>query len=90
MAQALEVEISRSELAQTFTMWMFTTNWILTLVSAYLTFTAVTKGRVNFTVVILHCSMALAIPSIWKLYISPPPFGASLGMLRRNVRSFTV
>jgi len=80
-ARVLEVEISRSELAQAFTMWMFATNWILTLASAYLTFAAVTKGRVDFTVFILHGSMALAIPSIWKLYIGPPPFGASLDVV---------
>jgi hypothetical protein len=80
-ARALEVEIRRSILPQALTMSMFTTTWVLTILSAYITFSAVTTGRVGFAAVILHGSVAFAIASIRGLYLSPPPFGAFLGTL---------
>jgi hypothetical protein len=79
-AHALEVEIRRSKLPQALTLCMFATNWVLTIVSTCIAFSAVTKGRVGFAAVILHGSMALAITGIRELYLSPPPFGAFLGM----------
>jgi hypothetical protein len=82
VAHALEAEISRSELAQALTLCMFATDWVLTIVSAYIVFSAATKGRVDFVVIILHGSVGLAILGIRKLYVSSPPFGAFLGILR--------
>ena len=82
VARALEVEISRSKFMRGLTMSMFATNWALTIASAYIVFTAVTKGRVDFMVVILYGSMGMAILGIQKFYINPPPFGALLGMFR--------
>lgn len=79
-ARALEVEISRSKLPQALTMCMSATTWVLTIASSYITFSAVTKGRVGFAAVILHGSVAFAIASIRELYLSSPPFGAFLGM----------
>jgi hypothetical protein len=84
IAHALEVEISRSKFAQALTMCMFATNWVLTIASAHIVFSAVTKGRVDFMAVILHSSVALAILGIRRLYVSPPPFGAFLGILCHN------
>jgi len=78
VAHALDVEISHSRLTQGISLCMFATNWILTITSAYITFSAVTKGRVGFAVVILHGSMVFAILGIRGLYASSPPFGAFL------------
>ena len=80
-AHALEVKIRESILLQALTMCMFTTTWVLTILLAYITFSAVMKGKVGFMAVILHSSVAFAIASIWELYLSPPPFGAFLGTL---------
>ena len=82
VARALEVEVGRSKLIKALNMCMFATNWALTIASAYVVFSAVTKGRVDFMIVILYSSMAMAILSIQKFYINPPPFGTLLGMPR--------
>ena len=80
-SRALDVDIRRSKSAHILNVCIFTTNWVLTLVSAYIAGKAATNGRVDFAVVMVHGSMALAIPNIRKLYISPPPFGAFIGIL---------
>ena len=82
VAHALEVEISRSKFTQALNMCMFATNWGLTIASTYVVISAVTKGRVDFMVVILYSSMGVAILGIQKFYVNPPPFGEFLGMRR--------
>jgi len=80
-SSTLEVEIRRSESAKALNMCIFATNWILTLVTAYIAGKAATNRRVDFATVVFHGSIALVIPSIRKLYIDPPPFGAFPGTL---------
>lgn len=84
VAHVLEVEICRSKSARALAFCMFTTNWALTIMSAYLAFSAIRTGRVSFAMVILHASMMLAIPSIRSLYVSLEPLGAFSGMFRHT------
>jgi len=75
-SRALDVQIRHSKSAKMLNICIFATNWALTLVSTYIACKATTTGRVDFAVVLVHGSMVLAISSIRKLYVSPPPFGA--------------
>jgi hypothetical protein len=80
-SRMLTVVIRYSTLALALTACMFTANWVLTLASLYIAFSAVTKGRVTWSAFMLHGTMALVIPSIRKLYLCPPPFGVFLGVV---------
>jgi hypothetical protein len=80
-SRMLTVVIRYSVFTLALTMCMFAANWALTLTSLYITFSAMTKGRVTWSAFTLHGTMALAIPWIRKLYLCPPPFGVFLGLV---------
>lgn len=78
-SRALAIAIQHSAFTLALTACMFVANWVLTLASLYIAFSAMKKGRVTWSAFILHSTMALVIPSIRKLYLCPPPFGVFLG-----------
>lgn len=75
-SSALTVEIKRSDLSQALNVCILVTSWVLTLGLAYVTVTGARNGRVDFMVLFLYVSVALAIASLRRLLVSqPPPFG---------------
>jgi len=82
-SRMLTIAVRYSTLTLALTTSMFVANWILTLGSLFITFSAVKKGKVTWPVFMLHSAMVLVIPSIRKLYLCPPPFGKFLGAVQR-------
>ena len=79
-SRALEVEFRRSKPSgSTITMCMLAMSWALTLVSAYITLVAMTKGRIDSTTITIHASTVLGILGIWIVYADGQPFRADLG-----------
>jgi len=68
-SRALEVKIARSKLARALTSCISAANWLLTYLSAHVTFAAVTKKNADFFTVFLHGCMMLAVLVTWKLSI---------------------
>ena len=80
-SRALSIVIQYSAFALVFTGCMFATNWIFTLASLYITFSAVKKGQVTWHAFALNSTMILVVHSIRKLYLCPLPFGMVLGVV---------
>lgn len=78
-SRALTLAISRSILAQAFTMCMLLVNWALTVGTLYMTLVVlVRKEKMNDAVLALPITMVLTIPVIRALFIGTPPFGILL------------
>jgi hypothetical protein len=86
----LEVEYRPYSSSGAFTMCVLVTSWTLTLVSVYVSLVAMTKGRVDFTAIILHAFTALAILGLWEGWLGKQSFGAYLGSLGFYLQSTTV
>lgn len=78
-SRMLTIGVRYSTFALALTACMFITNWILTLASLCIAFSAMAKGKVTWSALILHSTMILVIPSIRNLYLCPPPFGTFIG-----------
>ena len=79
-ARLLRVEITRTAVAKAFAVWMFLTNWTLSVGSVYITALVVFRRlEANSMVAALPFSALLAIPTIRSLYIDSPPLRVSIG-----------
>lgn len=80
-SRTLSIVIRYSAFTLVLTGCMFITNWVLTLASLCITFSAVKKGRVTWSAFVLSSTMVLIVRSIRKLYLCPLPFGMFLGVV---------
>ena len=84
-SRALVVTVSRSVLAQAFTMCMMLVNWALTVGTVYITLVMlVRREKMSDAVLALPITVVLTIPAIRALFVGSPPFGILLGTTARN------
>lgn len=76
---AMDVEYRPSKSSGAFIMCALVMSWTLTLVSVYVSLVAMTKGKVDFTTVILHAFTVLAILGLWEGWLGKQSFGAHIG-----------
>lgn len=78
-SSTLVVEIGRSDSLRALNACILVTSWVLTLGLACITVMGARKGRTDFVVLFLYVSVVLAIGSLQRLLVSPPPFGECIG-----------
>ena len=82
-SRLLQVDIERSAITKVFAICLSLVNWSLALGAVYITaLVAFGKLESNSLVVPLPFGAPIAIATVRSLYVSSPPFGASIGMSR--------
>ena len=77
---AIGITVTRSRLAQAFTVCLLLINAALTAGSVYVTLLVVVSGEgMNDAIILLPVSTVLTIPALRGLYVGSPQFGIYLG-----------
>lgn len=88
-AHAVQYAFHRPALSQLFVMVLFTLNWLLTAVVAYIAVSAYEGVPMSEGVLILPLSVILTIPTLRALWVDAPAFGQSSMKSSITVRTLT-
>ena len=85
-SRALVLTVSRSVLAQAFTVCLLLVNWALTVGTLYILLAVLMrKEKMKDAVLALPITVMLTIPTIRALFVGAPPFGILLSVMMCNI-----
>ena len=75
------ITVKRSKISKAFTICLLIVNWILTLVSVWVTITIFSmREKPPGAVLLFPLTLIVTIPALRNLYVGSPPFGIFIGM----------